>query len=520
MANESIQAAGSPIVGTSDEKPPAVQHVVSATDVETAMKPVNFEDAAFIPVGGLTMSEEERKLDRRVNRKFDFLVLPLLVILFVFDGMDKNNVGNAATVNFLATAHLSKNAVNNAASLLFVTFVPLQPVSAAFGKWIGVTRWMPIVMFVWGMLTISNAFVKSDGQFYAIRILLGACEAGFFPMCMFYISTLYPRFWLGRRLAIFYGSNTFAGCFSGLIAYAILQWENKPLYSWQYLFIVEGACTALTAILAFFWLPSDAGAAWFLTAKEKEWAGTRMMRDSAHAHQAARGITKQDLIEVLRDWKIWLIIPGNMFASVIYQAFNVFLPLIVENLGYTSYRANLFTVPIYFVGAIGLIGAAFSSDHFKERTIHLLCALAIVIFGSILVVTLKSNVGRYVALCIMNIGTYTQTPLVNASLMNNTPNPNKRVLVVGFSGLGNVGGVIAAQLFRPKFQPTYHIPFYVALAMSVLGWFFYFSYRMGMIYHNKKRAAIIANWTPEEIEEENTNDVRLGDKKYTFVYTL
>jgi hypothetical protein len=43
---------------------------------------------------------------------------------------------------------------------------------------------------------------------------------------------------------------------------------------------------------------------------------------------------------------------------------------------------------------------------------------------------------------------------------------------------------------------------------------------MGMIYYNKKRAAIIADWTPEEIEDENTNDVRLGDKKYTFVYTL
>ncbi|KAH8653886.1 major facilitator superfamily transporter [Xylariales sp. PMI_506] len=489
-------------------------------DVESAIKPTNINDAAFIPVGGLSMTEEERKLDSRLNRKFDWLILPLLVILFVFDGMDKNNIGNAATVNFIQTAHLSTNAVNNAASLFFITFVPLQPVSAALGKWIGVTRWMPTVMFVWGMLTLSTGFVKSDASFYVIRVLLGACEAGFFPMCMFYISTLYPRFWLGRRLAIFYGSNTFAGCFSGLIAYAILQWDDKPLYSWQYLFIVEGGLTGFFAIVAFFWLPKEGCTAWFLTEEEKNWARVRMMRDSAHEHQAERGITKRDIIEVCKDWKMWLIVPGNMCASVIYQAFNVFLPLIVENLGYTSYRANLFTVPIYFVGLIGLLGAAFSSDHFKERTIHLLSVLAIVIFGSILVVTLKSNVGRYVALCVMNIGTYTQTPLVNASLLNNTPNPGKRMLVVGVSGLGNVGGVIAAQIFLSKYQPTYLIPFYIALSLSVVGWLFYFSYRLGMIYQNKKRARIIANWTEEQIEEENTNDVRLGDMKYTFVYTL
>lgn len=62
MANESIQTA-SPAADANvgDEKPAAVQHVVSA-DIETAIKPVNVEDAAFIPVGGLTMSEEERKL--------------------------------------------------------------------------------------------------------------------------------------------------------------------------------------------------------------------------------------------------------------------------------------------------------------------------------------------------------------------------------------------------------------------------------------------------------------------------
>lgn len=63
MTNESIQPASSPTLGAAniDEKPTAVQHVVSA-DIETAVKPVNVEDAAFIPVGGLSMNEEEKKL--------------------------------------------------------------------------------------------------------------------------------------------------------------------------------------------------------------------------------------------------------------------------------------------------------------------------------------------------------------------------------------------------------------------------------------------------------------------------
>lgn len=77
MTNESIQAAGSPTLGAgaADEKPHAVQHVVSA-DVEPAMKPVNVADNAFIPVGGLTMSEEEKKLVSLPRAPHVFILTP------------------------------------------------------------------------------------------------------------------------------------------------------------------------------------------------------------------------------------------------------------------------------------------------------------------------------------------------------------------------------------------------------------------------------------------------------------
>ncbi|OAA65321.1 Major facilitator superfamily domain, general substrate transporter [Niveomyces insectorum RCEF 264] len=501
-----------PTVATADQ--------VEALDrVETGIKPISQADAAYIPVGGLVMTEEELKIDRRVNRKFDWCILPLLFIVFLFDGMDRSNIGNAATVDFLQTAKLSKNAVNNAASLFFITFIPLQPVSGGLGKYFGVARWLAGCMFFWGAMTLSNGFISGDASLYAVRLLVGVFESGFYPLCTFYISTLYPRFYLGRKLSLFYGSFTFAGCFSGLISYGILQWKGKSLYSWQYLFIVEGSLTMFFAVINFFMLPAEGCTAWFLTDEEKEWARERMQRDNADGNAARRGISKRDIIEVCKDFKMWTVVPGNISASVVYQAFNVFLPLIVQNLGYKSYRANLFAVPIYFIGTVGLVALAFSSDYFKDRTYHLLLAVGIVIIGSILVVTIESNVGRYVGLCIMNIGTYSQTPLISASLMNNTPSPGKRVLVMGVQGYGNLGGVIAGQLFLSKYAPKYRFPFYVSLGLLAFGWFCYLAYRMSLVYQNKRRAKIIANWTPEQIAEENANDIRRGDMKYTFVYT-
>jgi hypothetical protein len=91
-------------------------------------------------------------------------------------------------------------------------------------------------------------------------------------------------------------------------------------------------------------------------------------------------------------------------------------------------------------------------------------------------------------------------------------------LIIGFNGWGNLAGVIGSQLFRPQYAPVYRTPFYVCLgiiAFAILGYAFN---RQLLIIVNKRRAAILANMTPEQLHDELTDDVRVGDKKYTFVF--
>ena len=45
--------------------------------------------------------------------------------------------------------------------------------------------------------------------------------------------------------------------------------------------------------------------------------------------------------------------PLNFLTGLNQNAFGVFLPIIVEELGYKSFHANLYSVPIYVVGAVG-----------------------------------------------------------------------------------------------------------------------------------------------------------------------
>jgi hypothetical protein len=96
-------------------------------------------------------------------------------------------------------------------------------------------------------------------------------------------------------------------------------------------------------------LPAGPGSAWFLSQEERQFATERMQRDTALYIQHEYGedgmerdrLSKRDIIEALKDWKLWFVLVFNICASVPTQAFSVFMPLVVKGLGYSSIQANL-----------------------------------------------------------------------------------------------------------------------------------------------------------------------------------
>lgn len=133
---------------------------------------------------------------------------------------------------------------------------------------------------------------------------------------------------------------------------------NKgPLKNWQYLFVIEGALTCFIALIAWAWLPSGPGSAWFLNATEKATAVERMLQDSntfvSHEYDSngveRDRLRKIDAIEAAKDWKVWFALVANICASVPNGAFSVFLPLVVQGLGYESLQANIVSEPSFFL---------------------------------------------------------------------------------------------------------------------------------------------------------------------------
>jgi MFS family permease len=73
-----------------------------------------------------------------------------------------------------------------------------------------------------------------------LRVILGTLEAGFFPGCVYLLSTWYPRYELQRRNAAFFLIGTVVAAFTGILAYGLMQMAGiQGLAGWRWIFIVS-----------------------------------------------------------------------------------------------------------------------------------------------------------------------------------------------------------------------------------------------------------------------------------------
>jgi len=175
---------------------------------------------------------------------------------------------------------LKKDDYQLCVSVLFVTYVIFEiPVNILLKK-MGPKNLIPIAAVCWGIVSMCTGFVQNKGQLLATRLLLGLCEAGFFPGICFYLTFWYRRDELGLRIFYLFTTSAVSGSFGGLLSYAIGHMDGILGYSaWRWLLILEGIPTTLLGFVAFFVLENDPQSAGYLTPREKELSVIRRAMD-------------------------------------------------------------------------------------------------------------------------------------------------------------------------------------------------------------------------------------------------
>lgn len=136
-------------------------------------------------------------------RKARRRLLPFLVLMYLLAFVDRANIGFAKAV-LQQDIHIGDAAYAFGASLFFFTYAAFEVPSNLMLHRFGARRWLSRIMFTWGIVAACTAFARGSASFYALRFLLGAAEAGFFPGIILYLTFWFPAHVRARATGMFY----------------------------------------------------------------------------------------------------------------------------------------------------------------------------------------------------------------------------------------------------------------------------------------------------------------------------
>jgi ACS family tartrate transporter-like MFS transporter len=232
---------------------------------------------------------------------------------------------------------------------------------------VGARRWIARIMVTWGLIAMSMALVRTPLQFYAVRFLLGAAEAGFFPGVIYYLGLWFPRAYYGRAITRFYIAGPLASVVMGAVAGSLLGLNGRfGLHGWQWLLIAEGAPAVILSFLILKFLPDRPADVSWLSQEQKTWLTARLAADNA-------AIVAPDYSQfraLLRPEVLALVAINFLFLGPSY-AFTLSGPAVLKgSTGLDAAHVGYLVAAGGLAGAAGMAAAGWSSDHFKERYLH------------------------------------------------------------------------------------------------------------------------------------------------------
>ena len=213
----------------------------------------------------------------KLLRKIVWRLMPLIMVCYFFAFFDRINI-SFAKFQLQTDLHLSNAAYGLGASLFVVGYVLLEVPSNIMLYRVGARKWIARIMISWGLATAAMALVSNEWQFYAVRFLIGAMEAGFAPGILFYLSVWFPANFRGRVTSMLFVASAFSGIIGAPIAGLILNTMSGllGLPGWQWLFLMGGVpCLVLGGIVLLVLKDNIADAGW-LTAAEKQHLQSRL----------------------------------------------------------------------------------------------------------------------------------------------------------------------------------------------------------------------------------------------------
>ncbi|KAF9891060.1 hypothetical protein FE257_004995 [Aspergillus nanangensis] len=392
--------------------------------------------------------------EKRVVRKLDRVIMPLMAFVYFFQYLDKQSINYAAVFGLREHLSLSGSDFSWAVSLFYFGQLVSQYPAAYLMSRVPITLFVGVAIMLWGGAEMCLAAAHDFPSLAAIRFLLGFFEGAVSPSFIIITSNWYRRREHPVRVATWVSMFGVSQIVGALMMYGV-GGAKVSMATWRVMFLLCGGLTLLCGVVFLWLMPQDSTRAWFLTAEERRIATERLALDRATRDQNT--FEWDQAKEAITDPRTLMYALMALLITM-PTAIVKFSSVVIEGFGFSSFQTMLVGLP---GGAVAFIlvwmGALLPLRYPNARCLAGMFLVAMPMIGSLLLLTLPSSnswgivVSTWFAAC-------TAPPLgITVGLMasNVRGNTKKSVVSAIFFVMYCVGCIASPQLWQAEDAPRY-----------------------------------------------------------------
>ncbi|KAF1813347.1 MFS transporter [Eremomyces bilateralis CBS 781.70] len=427
--------------------------------------------------------------ERRLVRKLDWKLMPLLFLTFGLQFYDKALLSSAALFGMREDLNLTGNRYNMSSSIFYLGYIAGALPTALLAQRFKVERVAAGLIFVWGACCTAAVGARNFQTLYIQRFFLGFLESGISPIFMVMVSSFYKKDEQAWRQGIWFSASAFISVPGPLINYG-LGHITGSLAPWKYMFIVAGCLTMLWSIVVYFFMPPDPIRAKGFTERERFILVARLRSNNTGVRNTH--FKAAQLIETLADPRFLLTFAMAFLIFIVNGPVSTFMPLIIASFGYSGFNSLLLSIPVGAFGGVSALASAYLAHRVARRgwrTWVMIAFLIPAIVGSVLLWQVERKHQGPSLLGIILLGGFASPYGILMGIQTaNTAGYTKRSVTaagifVGYC-LGNFTGPL---LFKPEDAPGYAPGFLSVLITSIAAGVLAVGYRYICVWENHKR---------------------------------
>jgi ACS family tartrate transporter-like MFS transporter len=339
-------------------------------------------------------------IDATTMRRVSVRLLPLLCLGYISAYLDRSNVGFAA-LQMNRELGFSPAVFGFGAGIFFLGYAVFEVPSNLILLRVGARLWMARIAITWGLIACLMMFVRTAGQFYAARLLLGLAEAGFFPAVIYYITRWFPGPYRARAISLVLIGQPLSQILGGILGGLLLGWNGVgQLSGWQWLFLIEGLPPILLGVIVLRYLTEHPRDARWLSVEQR----SSLLRQLESDEQRL-GDAPVSPLRALANPLVWVLTLPYFALFSVTNGYTSWAPTIVRDaLGTTDKTTGFVVAGISIVAAAVYPLAGRLSDRRGERVGWAALGLGLQCAGCIGLALLPASPLRVLGLALIPIG--------------------------------------------------------------------------------------------------------------------